>query len=189
MSLAAEAVRSLYGAYRLARRDPMALAYFDLTRAGAVRSFAAALIVAPFQLAVEYLDKTPQVLDVSPLRFWAVHIIFYVIAWTAFPVVMAEVTEAIGRRQRYFAYVAVYNWAAVLQNAAIILVSVLSMLGGGGQPGPGGALSIIVFGLVLLYLWHITRTVLSVEAPIAVAIVVLDVVISFIIFAISNQTL
>lgn len=189
MSLAAEAVRSLYGAYRLARRDPMALSYFDLTRGGAVRSFTAALLVAPFQFVMVLLGDAPQALGVSPFRFWAVHIITYVMIWTAFPLIMWEVTAAIGRRQRFFAYVTVYNWAAVLQDAAIILISVLSMLGSGGQPGPGSVLSIIVFGLVLLYLWYIARTALSVEAPIAVAIVVLDVVISFLIIAVSEQML
>jgi len=42
-----EALLSLYGAWRLALLDKRGLELFDKTPAGAIRSFSAALLVAP----------------------------------------------------------------------------------------------------------------------------------------------
>ena len=52
-----EIVNSLYGAYLLARRDPDALSYFNISTEGFYHSFAAMILAVPlfiFESAIDY---------------------------------------------------------------------------------------------------------------------------------------
>ena len=173
MALFAEAIRSLYGAYRIARLDVGGLAFFNTTVAGAWRSFFAAVIVLPFY-AWE-LASSPELIqrEVDPSSFWPVQLIAYVISWVAFPVAMAALSEALGRADRFVSYLVVYNWATVLQALVFLPIELLEAT----QVLPPESLQVLsyaVFGAVLGYLWFIARTVLAITPVAAMAVVALD---------------
>ena len=173
MALVAEAIRSLYGAYRLARLDVGGLAAFNTTVEGAWRSFFAAVIVLPFY--VWELASSPELIQhgVDPSSFWSIQLIAYVISWVAFPVAMATLSEALGRADRFVSYLVVYNWAAVLQAMVFLPIELLEAT----QLLPPESLQVLsyaVFGAVLGYLWFIARTVLAVTPVVAMAVVALD---------------
>ena len=50
-----EIVASLYGAWRLMRLDPTGMTYFNLSSDGFWRSFFAAVMIAPFYVALAYI--------------------------------------------------------------------------------------------------------------------------------------
>jgi hypothetical protein len=171
-----ELVASLYGTYRLARFDPQGLGFFDSSPAGARRSFFAAAIVAPFY-ALMLAAGPAGGGDVDPVRFGIVEGIAYVLSWVAYPVLVEWLTRVLGRRERFEAYLAAYNWSMVLQNAVVFPITML--VGLGVLPLQVGQLLWFgVFLLVLLYVGFIVRAALEVTPVTAAGLVLLDVLLS-----------
>lgn len=170
---AREIASALYGAYRLARIDAGGMAFFDASTQGFWRSFFAAVLVAPFYavfLAVRFPDFEGAV---DPLAYAVVETMAYVVAWLAYPVVMASLTRMLGRAERFVGYIVAYNWAAVWQN---VLLLPLAILGGLGiVPTDAWAfLYLIVLGAVLAYVWVVARLALELPPLTCAAIVILD---------------
>ncbi|OHC74681.1 MAG: hypothetical protein A3G18_06850 [Rhodospirillales bacterium RIFCSPLOWO2_12_FULL_58_28] len=172
-----EALRSLYGAYRLARRDAGGMAFFNTTIDGFWRSFLAAAIIAPFYILLLYIRFNAGEMNVHPYRFVAVEAISYVLSWVTFPVVMISLAKFLEREKNYLAYIVAYNWASVLQNALYLPLAML-MVNELLPAGMASALSLIVFLMIIFYTWFVARTALNVSGGIASGIVVLDLVIS-----------
>ena len=64
-----------------------------------------------------------------------VETIAYVIAWTAFPLLMLIVTQRIGRPHRFFDFMVPYNWSQLPQSALFVLVGLETESGVlGAQP-------------------------------------------------------
>lgn len=172
-----EVVTALYGAYRLARFDPSGLDFFDATIAGFWRSFYAAVLVAPVYLLLLLIRYAQLAEQISPFRFFAIEVIAYVIAWVAFPLIMASLARTLGRDAFFIRYIIAYNWGAVLQNALYLPIAMLAT--GGLLAGPSAnALGFLALSLILVYVWFITRTALEVAGGIAAAIVGLDLLLS-----------
>lgn len=168
------AARALYGAYRLARLDPNGLSYFDISPTGFWHSFTAAILVFPLYLATMLARWVAQAEPTNGIRFIAIEMIAYVIAWTAFPVLMTVVVKAVDREQYYMRGIIAYNWAAVLQNVLYLPVVILGLVGVRGiEP-----LSLAVLIFVLFYSWFVTKTALQVSIFAAWGIVALDLVVS-----------
>lgn len=177
-----ETLKSLYGAYRLARYDAGGMAFFNVAIDGFWRSFFAAAIIAPFYILLLYLRFNAGDMNVHPYRFAAVEAISYVLSWVTFPVVMISLARFLEREKNYLSYIVAYNWASVLQNAVYLPLAML-MVSGLLPDGAAGALSLIVFLLILAYTWFITVTALGLSRSPAAGIVVLDLVISLLINA------
>lgn len=170
------ATRALYGAYRLARLDPDGMKYFEISPNGFWHSFSAAIFVLPFYLATMLARWFIVPETVSGWRFLAVEMIAYVIAWTAFPVLMILVVKAMDREPFYIRQIVAYNWAAVLQNVVYLPVVMLNLLGVSGiEP-----LSLMVLMLVLFYTWFVTKTALQISIFAAWSIVALDLLVSIV---------
>ena len=186
MTLFEESARSIYGAYRMARLDAGAVSLFNTTVEGAWRSFFAAVLIAPFFFSLIAMGPRidPELYD--PARYWTAEVIAYVVSWTAYPVIMAMITESLGRRERFVSYLVVYNWAAVIQAAVFIPINGLQMTGVLPQD-VGSLLWFVAFGALLGYLWFIARTVLSITPVSAMAIVALDVIIGVIISIVARS--
>jgi hypothetical protein len=171
-----EVVVSLYGAWRLARLDPRGLGFFDATSEGALRSFFAAVLVAPLyvvMLAVVLPGDAPG----GPLRVFLAESIGYVTTWTAYPVIVEGLSRILGCRPRFEGYLAAYNWSMVLQHALIVPISIL--VGLGLLPLElGQFLWMVAFSLILAYLWFIARTGLALPPLTAAGLVLLDVLLS-----------
>lgn len=186
MSLPVEAATSLYGAYRLARFDSRGMTYFAGGPRAFWRSFSAAVIIAPFY-ALLLATAYPELENAShPVRFALAEGIGYVMAWAAYPLVMAWMTQQLDRFDHFIGYIVAYNWAAVLQNAVFIPVNML-WITGVLQPEVGFILWLIVFSLILAYLWFIARTALALDPLPAASIVGIDIVLNLIISAVAQS--
>lgn len=180
-----EVVVSLYGAYRLARVDPTGLSYFNDSIEGFWRSFFAAAMVLPFYLVLLMVRHATALEQVPGLRFYAIEMIAYVIAWVAFPLLMASFCKLLDRDRLYVRYIVVYNWAAVLQNGLYLPITILSAAGLLSSPVANTA-GLLVLGLIVAYVWFITRIALEIEPGKAASIVGLDFLISVLVNAVAE---
>jgi hypothetical protein len=170
-----EVLRSLYGAWRLARLDQSGMGYFTLTVEGFWRSFFAAVLVAPgytILVARELIGRA----DTFDLG-WVVlvQVLAYALSWAAFPLAAVLLIRLFDLSGNYVALIVALNWAAVIQVglflAALFLgLAVPAML--------GGLLLIIVTVSILFYQWFVTRTALQTSGGVALLLVLVDLVLN-----------
>lgn len=185
MGIVGEATQSLYGALRLAHLDPSAMRYFNVSPAGFWRSFYAAVLVAPFYallLAMAYptMENPP-----DAVRFASAEAIAYVVAWVAYPLVIAALADRLDRSDRFVGYMVAYNWSAVLQNALFIPVNMM-LIAGVLDPQAGFLLWLVAFSLIMVYIWFIARTALALSPMGAAGIVCIDVVLNLMISSVAE---
>ena len=183
---AAEIVRALRAALRLARFDEGGLAEFDVTYEGFWRSFFAALLVAP-GYALLVMQKW-SVLPEPPVGPGAVlaEAFGYLLGWIAFPLALIPLTQLLGLGQRYVVLVVATNWSKVVQMIAFLLAIGLAA---GSASEAGGLLVLIATGAILVYQWFVTRVALACSAALAAGVVVLDVVVSLLISRLTDGLL
>jgi hypothetical protein len=177
LSITGEIASGIYGAWRLARGDVGGIGYFNGTRQGFWRSFLAMAIVAPLFASVLLLIYEGAPDQYEPVRFFSVHAIGYVAAWFVFPLIMFHVVQAIDRSGRFFAFIAAYNWASVIQNFIYIPVVVVAQI----DVIPTDLTYFLIFvikTLVFVYTWFIARSALGITAPLAAAIAAGDLVLA-----------
>ncbi len=169
----AEIGPAVFGAWRLAQFDPGGMRYFDRSLTGFWRSFRVAVLVAPLYALLVYFDLH----DAKGLAGWFSILlgesIAYVINWTAFPLLMFYLCEAIDRRDRYLGFVVAYNWSAVIQLAVMVPALAIDWLGI-LPDSVSGAILIAANIALAVYEWFIVRTALNLSAIGAVAITALD---------------
>ena len=188
MPLGHEVFLSLYGAWRLARADAGAITLFNNSVAGFWRSFSAALLVAPLYgllLLVRHQGATQQV---PWSRFLAVEAIAYVIAWLAFPVLMASFVKTLDRDRFYVRYIVAYNWTAVLQNGLYLPIAILTAADVIGVAA-ANVLGLAALGVVVVYVWFVARVALEIRPGLASAVVGLDFLLSILINAVAEGML
>ena len=185
---ATEFVRALYGAYRLARFDAGGAAYFNNTVDGFWRSFFAALVVAPLYGIYLVARYATDEVTAPVARFMAVEIIAYVISWVLYPLLMASLARYLDRQNRYVDYIVAYNWAGLLQNALFLPVAMLQ-LASGPVAQATEILSLIALAYILAYVWFVARTVLHISALTAAGLVILDMVLSILLNAVTESLL
>src|SRR5260370_39594615 len=116
-----EVRRALVGALRLAKGDRGALPCFDRSLDGFWRSFRAAIIAYPLYLLLLTMRVSVAEWERSGgLHIVVVETIGYVIAWTAFPLIMLPVMRWIDRTHRFFDFLVPYNWCQVPQSALFV---------------------------------------------------------------------
>jgi hypothetical protein len=164
----AEITAGVYGAWRLARRDPAGLAWIDGSARGFWNSFWAAALVAPAFYGLEALDGA---FDEQLLRPLLVQTIGYVIGWVAFPLAMIRMAEGLDRGRFYFRYITAYNWSAVVQMAFYLPTAVIVHM----APTSGLAmLGMLVTLLLLFYQAYVAHIALEVPPFTAAGLVVFD---------------
>ena len=177
-------VYGIYGAWRLARRDPAAMTYFECNVEGFWKSFFAAAIVAPGYALILFFDLSHVEIEAGALRIFLVQACAFVIGWTAFPIAVHQVCGLIDKKEAYIGYVVAFNWGKVLQIA--VFLPAIGLIALDVLPGPWGPLlSWTVLFHILGYEWLITRTALGVSATGAVGFVVMDLVIDLIIHTVT----
>jgi hypothetical protein len=182
----AEVLRSLYGAWRLARADATGMQHFNLSVEGFWRSFFAAIIVAPgYALLVvqRTLDREESYGLGSTV---VVEGIAYLAAWAAFPLVAVVLTQLLGLGRHYVELIVAVNWAAVLQIVAFLAAVALTLI---LPEGLGALLLAIVTGTLILYQWFVMRTALQTTGGVALALVVVDLLLSTVINLSADQLL
>ncbi|HET6521326.1 MAG TPA: hypothetical protein VFG47_16125 [Geminicoccaceae bacterium] len=166
-----EIVRSLFGAFRLARLDGRGMGYFNLSIEGFWRSFFAAAIVAPGYalLVAQKLATWPATVD--PALAVLIETLAYVLSWIAFPVAAVFLTTMLGLSRNYVSLIVAANWAEVLQFGLFLAVMTVTLVFPGAVRGPVLAL---VIGAILVYEWFVARTALETTGGVAVGIVLVD---------------
>jgi hypothetical protein len=167
----------LYGAWRLAWRDKRAMAWFDRSLAGAIRSFWAAAICYPGFVILLLLRLTAAELH-SPAvyRILLVESIGYVIGWCAYPLAALPFCRWLVPEERALGFIIAYNWSQVLQTALLLPVALF----GAFDIAPGYAVAyadLVAYVAILVYEWFIARIALDAGGLPATALVLLDIVI------------
>jgi hypothetical protein len=174
-----EVLLSLYGAWRLFRRDPRGIEWLDDSIEGYWKSFFCAVIVLPGYVLWFALANGGDG-GAGFFRVVTVEGISYVIQWVAWPLVMAYIAPAIDRDDNYIRYIVAYNWSAGIQIAIymIVLAVKLAGLGSGGLPVFIGLIATIV---ILLYHWYVLRIALEVSGVGAAGLVACEFVLAHVI--------
>lgn len=107
-----EAMLAGRGVLRLLRFDAGFVAYFDLSLAGARRSFRLAWLLLPAGLLIVLrgLAAPP---DETLVEGWALYLaalVYYALAWILFPLALLRVAPALDRVREAPGAIAVYNW-------------------------------------------------------------------------------
>lgn len=178
--------RGLEGALAILRREPGAMASFDLSFEGFLRSFSAALLAFPAYLVLVLrglLDEPPAL--AFPLLV-LIETAGYLVGWLAFPLAAALVLRAMGESRRFVPLVVANNWAALLQIHFLLAVVLLAA----ALPEPtGAALATAATLAALAYQWLVVKTALEAPGRIAVGFVLLDVVVSILVNAGTDRLL
>jgi len=171
MIVPGEIVGGVYGAWRLARRDPAGLIWFDASARGFWHSFWGPALVLPGFLALQALDGVFETEIPRPLL---VHLIAYVIGCVAFPLAVSHIADGLERSHRYIRFVVAYNWSAVIQMALLLPTTLLIHL----VPGEGPSMiNLAVTIMLLVYQAYVAHVALEVSPTTAGLLVVLDLMI------------
>jgi hypothetical protein len=187
----AEIWRTLHGAWRLALLDTRGLSEFDGSRSGGLRSFWAIAIVVPLDIAITAIDELGPSAEMLPPHSAIFQLLGSILAWPLLLLVIYGLARWYGRAERYWLFVATYNWTQVPLALAVMLMVALFTAAGSlvdlsnveaasGAPAllaytavlVGGALWVAVHAYELYVAW------LSLDAGIALPIIVvlLDIV-------------
>jgi hypothetical protein len=171
-----EATHALYGAWRLACRDPGAMAWFDRSREGCIRSFWSAAICYPGFVALLLLRLTPaQTQNAGVPEIVLIESIGYVIGWTAYPLAALAIGRRIATEEKALGFITAYNWSQVLQTLLLLPVAVVGAL----DILPDYTVAFadtVAYLAILIYEWFIARISLEKGALPALSLVLLDVV-------------
>lgn len=174
-----EVLYRLYGALRLARFDESGTQYFDEAPEAALRSFFAAVLVAPayFFLDLVVPAEVAAQTDTSFVTLLG-EILVYSLSWTVFPVVAYHVCQTIGRERAFYRFLSANNWAKVLTyHLGLIL---FALLVSGSLPGGFAALlGLAGVGYLIGYGWFIARSCLNISPAGAAGFLVLQIMIDF----------
>jgi hypothetical protein len=181
----AEAWLALTGALRLARGDAGGIACFDPSEEGFWHSFWAAVLCYPLYLILlAFPIEIGQAAQVDTWRMIAAETIHYVISWVAFPLLMLPLTDWLRRRDRYFGFIAAYNWCQVPQTVVFALVALAGAIG--LLSAEGMLIADLVAGIAaLIYEWFVSRVALAVSWFRAALVIFIDVVLATVLSHIS----
>jgi hypothetical protein len=171
-----EVSSGLYGAWRLARLDTRAMAWFEHGPDGTARSFWAAIICFPGFIGLLALRVSP--------ADWAQHgvahillveSIGYVAGWAAYPLAALGFCRALGIGGGGYDFVTAYNWSQILETALFLVVAAIGALHLLSEDA-ASYLSLAVLLLVLAYEWFIARVATQAGGAAAAALVLIDLV-------------
>jgi hypothetical protein len=166
----------LYGAWRLARRDKGAMAWFDRSLAGAIRSFWAAAICYPGFVVLLLLRLGEAGVHAPAVyRILLVESIGYVVGWCAFPLAALPLCRWVAPEERALGFIIAYNWSQVLQTALLLPIAAV----GASDIVPFYAIAYaetVAYIAILIYEWFIAKIALDAGGLMATALVALDFV-------------
>ena len=181
---------NLAGAWQVMLGRPEGLNRLDTSLEGFWRSFAAVILLAPFAL-LSLLSQQPLQSGTAPAvplsgGMLAWDGLALLVDWFAFPLIFALLARPFGLGPRYVPFIVTRNWASVIIAAMVAVVHALHLL---------GVLPSVVMPYVLLvaiavalrFSYVIARTALAVSAALALPIVVLDLVISLVVWSVFDR--
>jgi hypothetical protein len=187
----AEIWRALHGAWRLAFLDGRGLTDFDGSRTAGLRSFWAMALVLPLNAAILAVKQVVPGDDATPPNA-LVDLLGPLVAWVALIAIMYGLVSWYGRVERFWLFVSSYNWIQV-PLAIVVLLSVALATAAGSVVDPGAnadsvamlpwSLAHIALGIAftlqlgtLIYEWYVAWVALDSGVPLAIIVVLLDIV-------------
>lgn len=181
MITAGDVFAGVYGAWKLARRDPTGLIWFDCGPEGFWKSFWGPALILPGFLVLQALAGT---FEEDLLRPLTVELIAYVIGCVAFPLAMTHIADGLERSHRYMRYIVAYNWSQVIQMAALLPAGLLVHL----APGHGSAMiNMAVTIVVLVYQAYVAHQAMEIRPGAAGMLVLLDLSIGALIQMVADR--
>lgn len=180
--------RAVYGAWRLLLLDSRGIDWFELSITGFLQSFFASLLVAPFYLAVVFIDPGASYSQVDPYTNLLAKGFAYILSWISFPIVMVFICRIFSLTETYIPYIIALNWSAIIQT--LIFFPVMA-LGASKLLAPNAIeplILVVIIGL-LFYQWFIARCILKVSTLGGVVLVLLDLLIKIFIAQTSDNLL
>ena len=180
-----EALRAIEGSVAIARRDPDASRFFDLSADAFWRSFAVVLFLVPLYFIVsaaetrmlfemrDQITGTPPGYSVLLIS----NLVTLGIEWFAYPIAILFIAPLFSVGQRVSPYIIVYNWSSLTISLVMVPNFVLYLIG----VFPIAMAVLVNFGLVLAVVWYrflLAREVLGAPIGTAIGFVALDVVLS-----------
>jgi len=172
-----EAAYALYGSWRLALLDRQGTNCFLDPPDAVIRSFFAAVLVAPPYFILLLLHLSELRLQADFLSVLLIELLVYAISWLVFPVAAIALAEPMGFRPTLWRFLVAYNWTKVLQTLFYLPLALLAA--SNALPDDlGGAGSAVGAVLVLIYSWYVTKVPAAVSGPAAALLVGIDLVLS-----------
>ena len=172
---ASEFVRSLRGAWLLARGDAAGMGLLDLTVEGFWNSFAAALVAAPAYvlLLTDRYARTglPPGAGLAGTAF--AESLAYLVDVATLPLLAIPLTRFLGLGTRYVPLVVASNWATVPQVALFVAAVALGLA---LPPMRDGFLLAAVAG-TFTYQWFVVRTALGTTGATALAFILINLLV------------
>lgn len=190
MSLAAYLRDNIAGAWQIMLGRPEGINRLDTSLEGFWRSFAALVLVAPFA-ALSIVSEQP-LMPVSGVAepitagLVALYGIALVVDWFSFPLVFALVAHPFGFGSRYVPFIVARNWASVIIAAMVSIVYVLSLLGV-LPPAAMPYAVLVATGVALRFSYVIARTTLAIGVAMALPIVILDFLLSLVVWSVFQK--
>lgn len=183
MPTTSEIINALVGSWKIARRDPTALAGFDFSADAFWRSFAAYIFVLPFCLLFitaqwRMMAEAGQPMTVTQPGFALIELATYLAFWVLYPVAMIFVCRAFQLTNGFAAYIIVYNWSTILATVLLAPAYILYSVGL-ANVAAASFLLLIAFVTVLIYRWQLALTVLATTPSTAVSIVGVELALVF----------
>jgi hypothetical protein len=187
----AEIWRALHGAWRLLLLDTHGLAEFDGSRSGGLRSLWAIALVLPLNIAVIAITELGPAAEMLPPHSTAFQLVGDMLAWPLLLLVVYGLARWYGRAERYWLFVATYDWTQIpLALAGMLMVSLF--IGAGSladfnnmESASGGsavlAQTAVVIGGALwvavhAYEWYVAWVSLDAGIALPIIVVLLDTV-------------
>ncbi|CDO58278.1 Putative membrane protein [Candidatus Phaeomarinobacter ectocarpi] len=180
-----EALRAIEGSVAIARRDPDASRFFDLSADAFWRSFAVVIFLVPLYFIVSaaetrmLFEMRDQITGTPPGYgdLLISNLATLGIEWFAYPIAILFIAPLFSVGQRVSPYIIVYNWSSLAISLVMVPNFVLYLLG----VFPIAMAVLVNFGLVLAVVWYrflLAREVLGAPIGTAIGFVALDVVLS-----------
>lgn len=180
------------GAAQILSGRPEGLNRLDTSLEGFWRSFAVVIIIAPFAflalisqatLPAETTEAAAEPLTGALIALYGVALL---VDWFAFPLVFALLAPSFGLGSRYVPFIVARNWASVIIAAVVASVHVLRILGILPVAAMPYAL-LVVLAIALRLSYVLVRTTLSVSMPMALPIVVVDFLLSLVVWSLFDR--
>lgn len=180
-----EALRAIEGSIAIARRDPDASRFFDLSADAFWRSFAVVIFLVPLYFIVSaaetrmLFEMRDQITGTQPGYgdLLISNLATLGIEWFAYPIAILFIAPLFSVGQRVSPYIIVYNWSSLAISLVMVPNFVLYLIG----VFPIAMAVLVNFGLVLAVVWYrflLAREVLGAPIGTAIGFVALDVVLS-----------
>lgn len=179
MTALASAAAGLQGALLLARGRAEGAALIEPGAQGARRSFWALAASLPILVLLHVADGPAP--DSTPLLS---SLAASVVGWLGFAVLSHRGAAALGAGERWFGFIAAWNWCSVVQQA---LVAAGLLVGLSGVPAPVPLVALLVTtGWAIWLEWYAARVTLGVGGVAAAGIVLFDYAVNLVVFSIGS---